>query len=533
MPFIALISRLPRVGSASLAAFVLALCVMAPVQSQTLTIALTGEQPSLDPHFLNGPGAHMHNRHVFERLTDHDEEGRLVPALATSWRLEDLTTWVFTLRSGVRFHDGTPFEAADVVASMERIPRINSGAFNAAIRGISKVEARDRLTVAIRTDGPHPTLPASLSVVSIVPARLATAPPEDFVNGRAMVGTGPFRFQAYQRSQLYSLVRNDTYWGERPDWAEVRIRYIPEGAARMAALRAGEVDLVQNLPPLEAEALRRNPRFQVFSAPAYRVYFLNFDLARPSSDFALDPNGRRLPANPLQDRRVRAAIAGSIDARLLVDRVMGGFGEPLGQLASTKTFGHVPGLAPPRLSAAQARALLAEAGYPQGFSLTIHAPTDSIAGAPALAQGLASMLGRIGIRTTVATAPWAVYFREIMKDGGPAYSAWMMSWGNSGGDAIDALQALVHSRQPELRLGAQNQSRYANPQVDALVQRALKEMDDARREELQREAMRLVVEDVAVAPLFTQVSVDAGRAGLRYRPNPRAHIHAHEVRLAR
>jgi peptide/nickel transport system substrate-binding protein len=510
------------------------LCMAAmAAQAQTLTLAYTGEQPSLDPHFTNGPGAHMHNRHVFERLTDHDGDGRLIPALATAWKLEPNNTWVFTLRPNVRFHDGSMLEAADVVASIERIPRINSGAFNAAIRGISKAVARDKLTVALQTDGPHPTLPASLAVVSILPARLAAAPSEDFVSGRAMVGTGPFRFKAYQRAQAYTLARNDSYWGDKPDWAEVRIRYIPEGAARIAALLAGEADLVQNLPPLEAEALRRNPRFQVFSAPAYRVYFMNFDVARASTDFATTLDGKPLAKNPLQDRRVRAAIAGSIDAQLLVERVMGGFGEPVGQLASSKTFGHAPGLAPPRLSQAAARALLAEAGYPQGFALTLHAPTDSIAGAPALAQGIASMLGRIGIRTTVATAPWAVYFREIMKDGGPAYSAWMMSWGNSGGDSIDALQALLHSRQPEKRLGAQNQSRYANPQLDALVQQALREPDNTRREALQRQAMQLVVGDVAVAPLFTQVSVDAGRAGLRYRPNPRAHIHAHEVRLAR
>jgi peptide/nickel transport system substrate-binding protein len=506
---------------------------LAQAAAPVLTIAFTGEPASLDPHFTNGPGAHMHNRHVFERLTDWDAEGRLIPALATAWRAENPRTWVFTLRPGVKFHDGSELEAADVVASLERVPKINSGAFNSAVRGIAKAVARDRLTVAMQMDAPHPTLPQSLSVVSILPAKLAGAPSEDFVSGRAMVGTGPFRFKEYRRTQQYTLTRNDAYWGPKPDWAEARLRYIPEGAARIAALLSGEVDLIQNLPALEAEALAKNPRFRVFAAPSYRVYFMNFDLARPVSDFALGEDGKPLPKNPLLDVRVRQAIAGSIDSQLLVERVMGGFGEPVGQLASTKTFGHAPNLAVPRLAQAAARKLLADAGHPNGFALTIHAPTDSVAGAPGLAQGIASMLGRIGIRTTVATAPWAVFFREVMKEGGPAWSAWMMSWGNSGGDSMDALQALMHSRLPEKKLGAQNQSRYSNPAFDKLVQDALDELDDTKRSAMQQQAMKLLVDDVAVAPLFVQVSVDAGRAGLVHPQNPRGHIHAHDIRLAK
>lgn len=515
------------------AATALLLGAAALAGAQTLTIAYTGEPASLDPHFTNGPGAHMHNRHVFEGLTDFDGEGRLVPALATAWRAEGATRWIFTLRPGVKFHDGSELSADDVVASIERVPRINSGAFNSAIRGIRQAVARDKLTVAFEMEAAHPTLPAALAIVSIIPARLAAAPSEDFVSGKAMVGTGPFRFVRYQRTQQYTLARNETYWGNKPDWAEVRLRYISEGASRIAALLAGEVDLIQNLPALEAEALRRNPRVQVFTGASYRVYFLNLDVSRAVSEFATGEDGKPLPKNPLLDRRVRQAIAGSIDSQLLVERVMGGFGEPVGQLASSKTFGHVPGLAPPRLTNAAARKLLADAGYPNGFSLTLHAPTDSVAGAPQLAQGIASMLGRIGLRTTVATAPWAVFFKEVMKEGGPGYSAWMMSWGNAGGDSMDALQALMHSPLPQKKLGAQNQSRWSNPKFDSLVQDALDEMDDTRRAALQQQAMRLLVEELPLVPLFAQVSVDAGRAGIVHKPNPRGHIVAHNVRLSR
>lgn len=524
-----------RMKSGRQAAFTLTLAMAAslapalPAFSQELTIALAGEPLSIDPHFHNGPGGHMTARHVFERLIDTDSDGQMQPGLALSWAPESDTTWVFELRPDVTFHDGSSFDAEDVIATIARIPEINSGAFGPYIRGITSVSARDPLTVVMETDGPNPSLPGNMSLVNIIPSELQDATTEDFVSGEAMIGTGPFRYADYQRSQAYTLTANADYWGGAPEWETVTIRFITDGGARIAALLSGEVDFVQNPPALEADAIRMNDGTQLFSSPTYRVYFLNFDLGNDVSPFVSLEDGSQPADNPLRDVRVRRAIASVIDRELLVDRVMNGFGEPVEQMASAQTFGHIPGYEIADATVDEARALLAEAGYPDGFSLTIHAPTDTISGSPGLAQGITSMLARIGIRAEVATAPWAVYYPEVMLDEGPGYSAWMMSWGNNSGDSMDSLQSLLHSRAPDLNLGAQNQSRYSNAEFDALVQAALVEVDAEAREAMQREAMQILMDEIALVPLFTQVAIYGGRDGLTYAPNPRGHIHAHEI----
>ncbi|MEL6980481.1 MAG: ABC transporter substrate-binding protein [Pseudomonadota bacterium] len=511
------------------AALATALLAAGPAAADEITIALQGEPLSIDPHFHNGPGGHMASRHVFERLTDIDADGRLQPGLALRWAAEDETTWVFELRPDVIFHDGSSFGAEDVIASIERIPNINSGAFSPYIQSVATLGMRDPLTLVIETDGPRPTLPGDLSLVNIIPSELKDASTEAFASGEAMIGTGPFVYQSYKRSQAYSLARNERYWGEAPDWERVTFRFITDGGARLAALLAKEVDFIQNPPALSVDAIRNDDDTQLFSAPTYRVYFLNFDLANPASPFTTDAEGAPLAENPLLNADIRKAIASAINRELLVDRVMNGFGEPVQQMASEKTFGHVPGYEIAAAPLEEAKALIAQAGYPEGFGLTIHAPMDTIAGSPGLAQGIASLLARIGVRAQVATAPWAVYYPEVMKEAGPGYSAWMMSWGNNSGDSMDSLQSLLHSRAPQLNLGAQNQSRFSNPEFDDLVQQALVEVDAGAREALQQEAMRILMDETALVPLFTQVAVYGGRKGLRFAPNPRGAVHAHEI----
>ncbi len=179
------------------------------------------------------------------------------------------------------------------------------------------------------------------------------------------------------------------------------------------------------------------------------------------------------------------------------------------------------------------RALLREAGYPNGFKLVVHAAPEAAQNAPSLAQGIATMLGRAGIVTSVETLPWQVYIGEIMKPDGPAYAAFMMSWGNASGNSMDVLQGQLHTVDRSRNLGAQNQSRYSNPAADALVRKAQVTFDTTEREKLQQEAMRMIMADVPLIPLHVQVGMLGARKGLTYDTNPREHLHAHEVRIAR
>jgi peptide/nickel transport system substrate-binding protein len=503
-------------------------------EARPLTIGFKGEAFSIDPHFQNGPIAHTTNRHVFDRLIDFAPDGSLKPALALSWERQGDEAWIFRLRPNVTFHDGAPFTAEDVAATIRRIPTANNntGPFNVYIRQIDRVEVRDPLTVVFHTKGPTPTLPSLLAIVSIISAKHEKASTADFNSGAAAIGTGPFRFVSYTRTQAYELARNDSYWGGAPDWTKLTIRFIPNDATRIAALIAGEIDVATNILAQDREAITRNANLNLLTGPSFRVVFLNFDLANAITPHATGADNQPLPQNPLRDIRVRRAIAAAIDNQLLADRIMLGAAVPVGQLASAETFGHLPGLTVRPTPLPDPRALLREAGYPNGFNLVVHAAPEAAQNAPGLAQGIAAMLGRAGITTTVQTQPWQVYIGEIMKQGGPAYAAFMMSWGNSSGDSMDVLQALLHTTDRARNLGAQNQSRYSNPAADALIGQAASTFDDAERKRLQQEAMRLIMADVPLVPLHVQVGMIGARKGIAYPMNPREHIHAHEMRIA-
>jgi peptide/nickel transport system substrate-binding protein len=511
------------------------LFVAPPAIARPLTIGFKGEALAIDPHFQNGPIAHQTNRHVFDRLIDYAPDGSLKPGLALSWEREGDTAWVFRLRPGVTFHDGSPFTAEDVAATFRRIPTANNntGPFNVYIRSIERLEIRDPLTIALHTRGPVPTLPSSLAIVSIISAKHERATTADFNTGAAAVGTGPFRFVSYTRTQSFVLARNESWWGEKPDWTQLTIRFIPNDATRIAALVAGEIDVATTILAQDREVITNNQNLQLWSGPSFRVVFLNFDLTNATTPHATNAAGQPLPANPFRDIRVRRALAAAIDPQVLVDRIMLGAAVPVGQPASRETFGHVPHLGVRPNPLPDPRALLREAGFPNGFNLVVHAAPEAAQNAPGLAQGIAALLGRAGITTTVQTAPWPVYIGEIMKQGGPAYAAFMMSWGNSSGDSMDVLQALLHTTDRARNLGAQNQSRYSNPMADALIDRAHTTFDPRERERLQQDAMRMIMADVPLIPLHVQVGMIGARRGLVYTTNPREHLHAHEIRLAR
>lgn len=510
----------------------LAILFATAASAQTLTVALKTEMNGLDPHLQNAPAGHQINRHMFDRLVQFSPDGGVEPGLAASWEQRDDTTLVLRLRSGATFHDGSPVTSGDVAASIARIPKVpaNVGAFLPYIRAITAVEVPDAATVILRSAAPSPSLLRNLALVSIVPARLGDAPPEQFNAGSAAVGSGPFRFVSYRRGQELELARNDAWWGPKPAWQRVRIRFIPNDGARLAALLAGDVEIINSLATQDAITLRSDQRVQVIEAESFRVVHFSFDQAREGApNFVTHADGRAVATNPLRDVRVRRAIAGAIRRGPIAERLLGGFATPATQLASAQTFGYAADIPALELGTTEARALLAAAGYPDGLALTIHAPSDFIPNGPAIAQAAAQMLARIGIRASVATSPAAVHFPATRKPDGPEWSFWLTSWGNNGGDSIDALQALMHTPDRERGLGAQNVGRSSVPASDALIRGALVTIDETRRLAMQQEAMRLQIAEVTQVPVLVQTSLFAARRGLRYVANPQDHFHAHEV----
>ncbi len=503
--------------AAAFAAVLVAL--IAPAQARDITLGITSAMTSIDPHFHNLSSNFNVGLNVFDRLIDQDERQRLRPGLATSWRAIDDTTWEFTLRPGVSFHDGSPFGAEDVAASIRRVAWVpnSPGSYLVYTRAIREMVIVDDHTIRFMTATPYPLLPVDLSSIDIVPRALEHAPTADFNTGRAAIGTGPYVFVSYAPGDRVVLRRNDSYWGERPAWEHATIRMVPVDPARVASLLADDVQAIDNVPPSDAARLRTNPAVHVESIRSNSVLFLHMDQFREQTPSVTDRTGAPLPRNPLRDVRVRRAISKAINRTALTERLMEGAAAPAGQLLAEGFFGSSPKLKPDAFDPIEAKRLLAEAGYLDGFGLTIFGPNDRYLNDAKVLQAVAPMLTRVGIETKVVTLPWSVFITQA----GPsnyAYSVFLIGNSATTGEASFGLRAQFATVDAKAGMGSSNRARYSNPEVDQALGQALRTVDDAEREVLLQKVAELAMADQAVVPLFYQNNVFATRKGYRLAP---------------
>lgn len=493
-----------------------------------LRVGLSADVTSMDPHYATVAPNIGVSWHVFDALTRVDEDARLVPGLAESWRAVDPTTWEFRLRRGVKFHDGSELTADDVIFSLDRPARLadSPGPFTTFTKPIVAKEAVDRYTVRLRTATPYAMVPYDVQNIFIVSrAAAADATTGDFNSGRAMVGTGPFRFVSFKRGDRVELARHEGYWDGKPAWDRVTLRILPADPARVAALLAGELDAIEYVPTADAARIRRNPSFALAEKVSWRTLFLHLDQERDRAPFVTDKAGRPLDRNPFRDPRVRLALSKAINRQALAERVMEGFAVPASNLVSPPVFGHAAALAPEPHDVAGARKLLAEAGYPDGFGVTLHAPNNRYVNDEQVAQAVAQMLARAGIAAKVETLPVAVYFPRARNR---EFSLALLGWGSMSGDL--ALRSVLMTHDAAKGWGAWNWGRYSNPKLDAAVVQALATIDDARREALAREAAALALADQAIVPLHHQVVTWAMRKGIDYAPRTDEFTLAHRFR---
>jgi peptide/nickel transport system substrate-binding protein len=491
-----------------------------------LRVGLAADVTSMDPHFLNlQPNINI-AWHVFDALTHVDEDARLIPGLATSWRATDATTWEFKLRRGVKFHDGSEFTAADAVFSIERTLKMPNGQFGIFTRRIVAKQIVDPYTLRLKTATPYAMVPYDMNSVFVVSKKAASnARAEDFDSGRAMVGTGPFRFARFLRGDRVELLRNDDYWDGKPPWDKVIFRIIPTDPARLAGLLSGELDAIEQVPTADLPRVRRDPRLRTAQKVSWRTIFFFLDQRRDRAPGLADPSGRPLERNPFRDIRVRRAISKAINRQAIVERLMEGAALPASNLVSPPVFGYAPDLKPEPFDPAGAKKLLAEAGFPDGFTMTLAAPNNRYVNDDQIAQAVAQMLAHVGIRVRVETLPINVY---LPKGGKGEFAFAMLGWGSFSGDL--ALRSLVATADPDKGFGAFNWSGYSNPRVDELLERAFASVDEKRREALARDAMRLAMRDYAVIPLHHQFATWAMKKSLAYSPRTDEFTFAHHFR---
>lgn len=484
--------------------------------AQTLTIGVRGGPESLDPHF-SALGSHAEAaKHIFDTLVWSGDDLQIEPGLATSWTPIDEDTWRFTLREGVKFHDGSAFDAEDVKFSIERIPVVSGPTTTTIyVRRVKAVEIVDPLTIDIHTDGPAATLPydfVRLFIVSSDAAKDYSTPEtanEGFNGGPAAVGTGPFKLVSWEPKGDLVLARFDDYWRGPAAWETVIRKEMPNDSARLAALKAGQVDVINYVSSVDYLALQRDP--SVDTVVGDSVYVMNLQLdQRENPPGVRAVGGGKLASNPLRDPRVREAIDSAIDRETMVGIVLEGLGKPANQMMPPGFFGSNAGIPTPAYDPAKARALLAEAGYPDGFEIDLYCTSDRLPGDGAICQGLGQMFTQVGIRTNVNALSRTVYFPAQARR---EYGVFMNGWGTLTGEASYTLGSLAHSEAPDLKLGAFNRIEYKNPDVDALLQAAATEMDEAKRRALYEEAMAKVMADRAYISIVQLQTVWAARKG--------------------
>jgi peptide/nickel transport system substrate-binding protein len=485
--------------------------------ADNLSIGFADPLSSLDPQLNNHAGDRSSDLHFWDLLIEN-RDNALQPGLAASWKTLDENTWEIKLRDNVKWQDGKPFTAEDVIFSYNRARNVpgSVATFAGYLRTVESVTAKDPLTLIIKTKGPNPNLPLNLASIHIVSKHIGeTSSTEDYNSGKAVIGTGPYKFVSYTPGDRVIMTRNDDYWGGKQPWEKVTYRFINNAASRTAALLAGDVDVIDKVSVSDLAKLKKEPGISVFPYPGLRVMLLQPSFNPAPNQYITDNNGKPLDKNPLLDVRVRQALNMAINRKAIADRILQDAATEANQWMPKGTFGYNPDIKDIPNDVEKAKKLLADAGFPEGFKLTMHVPNDRYPLGPETAQAVAQFWTRIGIKTQVEVVPWAVYSGRANKN---EFAVSMLAWGNGTGEASYALVNVLATVNPKKGLGASNWGHYSNPEVDAALDQATAEFNEAKREEILRKSAVLVMDDAGVFPLYHYKNIWAAKKGFKVAP---------------
>ena len=475
------------------------------LQATTLKVANQSDPLSMDPHALNQTMQLSFTGNVYEPLVARDKELQLTPGLATTWRRLKPTIWQFPLRKGVTFHDGTPFTADDVVFSFQRASEESSGIHNMTTP-IKEVRKIDDFTIEIETNGAQPILPDMITQVYIMSKAWCVAnkaeKPVDKRKGQENTasfkanGTGPFRVKERQPSTRTVLVKNETYWGKvESNVDEVIFTPIANDSTRVAAMLSGEIDLMEPVPLQDVERLKADPKLKVLQGPELRTVFLGMDQKRDELQYS-NVKGK----NPFKDKRVRQAFYQAIDIQSIKSNVMRGAATPTGLMLAPNVKGFDAEMnkrLPYDVEAA--KKLLADAGYPSGFELTMNCPNDRYVNDSEICQAVASNLAKIGVTVKLQAESQTTYFPKVLARN---TSFFMLAWTPNTYDAHNVFLSVLPT--PASGAGQFNLGTYSNAKVDELIPRIQSELNPENRAQMIREVNKIHQDDIGHIPLHQQ-----------------------------
>jgi peptide/nickel transport system substrate-binding protein len=491
------------------AVFAAVLAATADVEAKEFRYATTGDILGLDPHSHNEGPTNTMKGNIYGALIHRKPDLSLEPELAKSWERIDETTWRFKLREGVTFHNGNPFNADDVVYSFKRQTQ-QSSPMSFALSSVEVLRKVDDSTIEIVTKGPDPILLLNMPNFYIVDQEfmeannafevLAGAGTTNYANLNAN-GTGPFRVVEWVQDNRIVLEPFDKYWGKEQMETNVTkaiFTPIPNNATRVAALLTGEIDLMYPVPLQDIPRLEGDPNVKVLQGPELRTVFLGFDQYR---DEMLDMPGSG--KNPFKDVRVRKAFAQAIDTKAIQRVVMRGASTPTGLMIAPGINGFQEDMNTPYpYNPDGSKKLLAEAGYPNGFKVTLDCPNDRYVNDEAICTAVVPMIERVGIKVTLNAQTKSLHFNKIGKAEGNNTSFFMLGWTPGSYDAYNPLQNLM-TMDGEGQ-GTWNSGRYSNPEVEKLTDLIAVTVDEAKRNDLIRKAFKIHQDDVGHIPLHQQ-----------------------------
>lgn len=496
-------------GARLLVSTLLAVSLLAgAADARTVKWARSGDSLTLDPHAQNEGPTHALAHHIYEPLIIRDNQGKPLPALAESWEItSDPTVWKFKLRRGVKFHDGTPFTVDDVIFSYQRALQPTSD-MKSLLSSIEELIRVDDYTLQIKTKGPNPLLPANLTDLFIMSKAWAekhnATKVQDFKNKeenyavRHANGTGPFVLVSREPDVKTVMKRNENYWGKSQVPLEItELVYVPikSDATRIAALLSGEVDFVQDVPVQDIERLQSDQNLRVVVGPENRAIFLGMNVGDPELETS-NIEGK----NPFAEKGVRHAINMAINRQAIQRVVMRGQSIPTGIIAPPGVNGYTKEIdvIPPN-DIEKAKALMAEAGYADGFSVTLHCPNDRYVNDEAICQAVVGQLAQIGIEANLVSQSKSLHFPTLQKNEADFY---LLGWGVPTFDSHYIFTYLYHTKTD--KEGGWNGTRYSNPKIDEMTASLTEETDLNKRNEIIAEMWKILQDETIYIPIHIQ-----------------------------
>ncbi|OUQ19806.1 hypothetical protein B5E84_05670 [Lachnoclostridium sp. An14] len=488
--------------------------------NDSLVIALSSDILSMDPYRYDEGPTNQVMLHMYEGLVSQAPDMSFEPCLAESWeQSEDALTWTFHLRDGVKFHDGEVLDSADVLASIETASNPDSpSAYSGYTSTFSSVEAPDEKTVVIKTEKPNPLMLFNVAQIYILKKENVEGKTEEEIAAN-VVGTGRYKFVEQVKEDHIDMVANEDYWGEVPAIKNVRFRPITNEATRTATMLTGEVDFTIDISVRDIDRLESTDGISVLKQKGLREIYLNLDSREDSPLFP----GQK---NPMSDARVREAMYLAIDEATIIKNIMNGCAFEMNSIVPENYVGYQE-VERKAYDPERAKELLAEAGYPDGFEVTLDAPNDRYMNDDQIAQAVAGYFEKVGIKVNLNLMPKSNFFSYIK----PAENNSMLlmtGWSDASGDGLSLLHDMLYTFDRETGVGTVNRGHYSNAEVDALIDQAYMEPDEGKRAEIIASADQIARDDFAYIPLHFEQDTYAIKDTLDYTPRMNKYVFAWE-----